>query len=218
MYNTIISSQGFGITPSPEVARDWIHREPVIELRSFYEIEVAYRFGCTAFMRRRQELGKVATVPLPRLDAFLVGGGEFFPYSDMAYPAGWEAVESVGFQRHFAYFSQFSIAILSSSEAVASLLKQYQVPALVMEMRSIAAAQNFLLARCYQVLGAISPYALTDLRLPDGYMLQLDAVYPLPEVKLHPDGQRIWGDMMIQGVPGIDHTPLEVLTLLPPKK
>ena len=217
MYNAFISHQGLGITPSPTMAGAWIQREPVIELRSFYEIEAAYKFVCMAFMRRRQELGKVSTVPLPRLEAFLAGG-EFFPYADMLYPASWGAVERVGFQRYFAYFSQVAFAVLSSGGAVASLLEKYQVPALVMEMRSIPAAQEFLFARCHQVLGAISAYAMTDIRLPDGIMLQLDALYPLPRVQLNPEGQRIWGDTMIQSLPSIDHTPLQVMSIMSPKK
>lgn len=216
MFYTIISNQGMGISHNPVDAGERIQQEPVIELRSCFDLETAYTFACCYFMKRRQELGKFQPAPVPRMEEFLTQG-KFFHYPDMSFPPNWCAA-NVQMARYFAYFSGTCFGILASHLMVASVLEKYPQPAIVLEVNSVTGAQQILLSQFHQMTGAISAYLLNPVHFPKDITLEADTLYPWPDIRLQPEGQQIWGNSMIQLLPSIDHTPKQVMSISSPKK
>lgn len=216
MFYTILSNQGMGIMHNPVEAGKHIDNEPVIELRSFFDLNAAYTFGCYGFIKRRQELGKFQPVPIPRMDEFLAQD-KFIHYPDMTYPQGWAAIGTT-ILRYFAYLSGCCLGILTSLDMVASVLEKFPQPAIVLEVNSVAQAQQLLLSQVYQMLGAISAYLVESFHLPQDIVLQPNVMYSLPTIQLSQEGQQIWGNNMVQLIPGIDHTPKQVMSITSPKK
>ncbi len=216
MFCTIISNQGMGICQSPAEAGGWIKIEPVIELRSFPNLIAAYRFACCGLVQRRMELGKIQPVPLPPMEAFL-SHGIFFHCDDMVLPPGWVSVD-VPIARFFSYLSTAYFGILTTPDMVASTLEAYPQPAVVLELHSLIKAQNFLMSQCQCMLRAVSAYSTAPVHLPTDVAFQPDIIYPIPDVRLQPAGQKIWGSDIVEMLPSVDRTPRQVMSFVSPKK
>ena len=215
MFYTIISNYGWGICHSPAEVGTYIDCKPVIEMRSFRSLQEAYTFGCIAFVKRRMQLGKCQPAPLPRIDEFALGS-KFFDYPDMSSAYGNVGI-SVQILRYFAYFSATSFAILTSHIMVVSVLEQDRQPAIVLEVNSTTSAQKKIFSWYRVMVEAVSPYLLGQVCLPSDLNLVTDTCYLLPGVALQPAGQEIWGERLLLSIPDSDHTPLEVIRLLPKK-
>jgi hypothetical protein len=212
VFKTLISNQGWGISPISKVVGEWAERVLVVEIRGFWDIESAYRWGCIAFSKRRQEIGKsIRGMSMPGIEAF-DRCGCFFPYYDMSLPPGCTVPAS---HRYFAYISQAHLGVLDSVNAVVETLENCPIPAVVMEMHSIAAAKKFLLMRYEQMASAVSAYFSKSYFFPDNEVMQPNMLHPLPSLQLNQEGQKIWGRWTVSDVQGINHAPLEVMVFLP---
>ena len=107
------------------------------------------------------------------------------------------------------------MGVLDSANAVVETLENCQIPAVVMEMHSIAAAQEFLLMRYEQMAGAVSAYFSQSYFFPDNEVMQPNVLCPFPSFQLSPEGQKIWGGWTVSDVQGINHAPREVMVFLP---